>query len=83
MDSLDSSDAYDLNCISVVVLNNCDPELTEFFNMCLDDSCFPDYWQVLSAIPVFTNLGEISAKKYHFTSFLFVFSKISKTLKDF
>lgn len=84
MDSLDCSHACDLNCISVVVLNNCGQEVTEFFNLCPGDSCFPYYWQFLSAIPLFTNVGERpGAKKCHSTFFLFVFSKISKTLKDF
>ena len=42
--SLDSSKATGSDCIPVVVLKNCDPELSyilaELFNMCLKESCF-------------------------------------------
>ena len=35
-------------CIQVVVLKNCYPELSyilaELFNMCLEESCFPEMW---------------------------------------
>ena len=44
--NLDSSKTSDPVCIPVVVLKNCEPELSyilaELFNMCLKDSCFPD-----------------------------------------
>ena len=44
---LDSSKASGPDCIPVVVLRNCEPEfsyiLAELFNMCLKESCFPDY----------------------------------------
>ena len=44
--NLDSSKVSGLDCISVVVLKNCDPEhsyiLSKLFNMCLKKSCFPD-----------------------------------------
>ena len=43
--SLDSSKTSDPEFIPVVVLHNCEPELSyilaELFNMCLKDSCFP------------------------------------------
>ena len=43
---LDSSKKYGPDCIPVVVLKNCKPELSyilvELFNMCLKESCFPD-----------------------------------------
>ena len=46
----DSSKAFCPDCNSVVVLKNCEPELsyilTELFNMCLKDSCFPDCCKV-------------------------------------
>ena len=49
--------------IPVVVLKNCDPELSyilaELLNMCLKESCFPDYWKVPLVVPVFKNIGEI------------------------
>ena len=44
--NLDSSKVPGLDCIPVVVLKNCEPELSyilaELFNMCLKESCFPD-----------------------------------------
>ena len=48
--NLDSSKVSGPDCIPVVVLKNFEPELlyipAEFFNMCLKESCFPDYWKV-------------------------------------
>ena len=44
--NLDSSKASGPDCIPVVVLKNCEPELSyilaELFNICLKESCFPD-----------------------------------------
>ena len=43
---LDSSKASGPDCIPVVVLKNCEPELpyilAELFDMWLKESCFPD-----------------------------------------
>ena len=43
---IDSSKVPGPNCIPVVVLKNCEPELSyilaKLFNMCLKESCFPD-----------------------------------------
>ena len=45
--NLDSSKASRPDCISVMVLKNCKPELSyiiaKLFNMSLKESCFPDY----------------------------------------
>ena len=45
--NLDSSKGSDPDCISVVVLKNCESELSyilaELFSICLKESCFPDY----------------------------------------
>ena len=42
-----SANAFDPDCIPVVVLRNCKPEpsyiLAELFNMCLKESSFPDF----------------------------------------
>ena len=66
--NLDLSKASCLDCIPVVVLENCEPELSyilaELFNKCLKESCFPDCWKVSSEVPVFKNVGERSAKNY-------------------
>ena len=55
------------DCIPVVVLKNCEPDisyiLAELLNMCLKESCFPDFWKVSSLVPVFNNVGERSTAK--------------------
>ena len=65
--NLDSSKASDPDCIPVVVLKNCEPELSytlaELFNKCLKKSCFPNCWKVLSVIPLFRDVGERSTAK--------------------
>ena len=44
--NLDLSKASCPDCIKVVILKNCEPELSyilaELFNKCLKESCFPD-----------------------------------------
>ena len=59
--NLDLSRASGPDCIPVVVLKNCEPELSyilaELFNKCLKESCFPDFWKVSSVVPVFKNVG--------------------------
>ena len=53
--NLDLSKASGLDCIPVVVLKNCELELSyiaELFNKCLKESCFPDCWKVSSLVPV-------------------------------
>ena len=48
--NLDLSKTSGPDCIPVVVLKNCEPELSyilaELFNKCLKESCFPDCWRV-------------------------------------
>ena len=83
--NLDLSKAFGLNSIPVVVLKNCEPELSyilvELFNKCLKESCFPDCWKVSSVVPVFKNVGERStAKNYRPVSFLSVVSKVFEKL---
>ena len=73
------------NCIPVVVLKNCEPELSyilaELFNKCLKESSFPDCWKVSSVVPVFKNVGERStAKNYRPVSLLSVVSKVFEKL---
>ena len=58
------------DCIPVVVLKKCEPELSyipaELLSKCLKESCFPDYREVSSVVPVFKNVGERSkARNYH------------------
>ena len=68
--NLDSSKASSPDCTSVVLLKNFDPELSymlaELFNMCLEESCFPNCWKVSLVVPVFKNVEERSTvKNYH------------------
>ena len=83
--NLDSSKASGPDRIPVLVLKNCEPELsyipTELFNMFLRESCFLDCWKVSSFIPVFKNNGKRStAKNYCPAILLFVVSKIFEKL---
>ena len=71
------------DCIPVVIVKNCEPELSyilpELFNKCLKESCFPDCWKVSLVLPVFKNVGERStAKNYYPVSLLSVVSKVFK-----
>ena len=47
--------------ILVVLLKNCEPELSyrlaELFNKCLPESCFPDCWKVSLVVTIFENVG--------------------------
>ena len=65
--NLDLSNTSGPDCISVMVLKNCEPEfsyiLAELFNKFLKESCFPDCWKVSSVVPVFKNVGERSTTK--------------------
>ena len=68
--NLDLSKASGPDCIPVVVLKDCEPELSyiiaELFNKFLKESCFTDCWKVSLVVPVFKNVGERStAKNYH------------------
>ena len=81
--NLDSSKASGPDCIPVVVLKNCEPELSyilsKLFNICLKESCFPDCWKVSLVVP--KNAGERSAaKKYRPVSLLSVVSKVFEKL---
>ena len=55
--NLASSKASGPDCIPVVVLKNCELELSyilaELFNMCLKESCFPGCWKVSLVVSVF------------------------------
>ena len=82
--NLDSSKASAPDCIPVVVLKNCELELScilaEIFSMCLKESCFPD-WKVSSVVPVFKNVEErFTTKNYCPVSLLSVVSKVSEKL---
>ena len=83
--NLDLSKASGPDCIPVVVLKNCEPELSyilaELFNKCLKESCFPDCWKVSSVVTVFRNAGERStAKNNRPVSLLSAVSKVFEKL---
>ena len=65
--NLDLSKASGPDCIPVVVLRNCEPELSyiiaELFSKCLKESYFPDSWKVSSVVPIFKNARERSTAK--------------------
>ena len=81
--NFDSSKASGPDCIPVVVLKNCEPELSyilaQLFNNCLKESCFPDCWKVSSVVPVFKN-ERSTAKNYHPVSLLSMVSKVFEKL---
>ena len=83
--NLDLSKASGPDYIPVVVLKNCDPELSyilaELFKKSLEESFFPDWWKVSSVVPVFKDVGERStAKNYRPVSLLSVVSKFFEKL---
>ena len=79
--NLDLSKASGPDCIPVVVLKNCEPELSyilaELFNKCLKESCFPDCWKVSSVVPM---LGKGLLLKT--TTLLVFFLWLVKSLKN-
>ena len=79
--NLDLPKASSPDYIPVVVLKNCEPELSyilaELFNKYLKESCFSDCLQVSSVAPIFKNVGKQStAKNYLPISLLSVVSKV-------
>ena len=85
MKSLDLSLVTGPDCIQVVVLKNCEPELSyvvaEIFNVCLEESCFPDCWKVSLVVPILRNIGERPvAKNYCPVNLLSVLSKVFEKL---
>ena len=79
--NLDLSKTSGPDYIAVVLLKNCEPELSyilaELFNNYLKESYFSDCWKVSLEVSVFENFGERStAKNYHSVSLLSVVCKI-------
>ena len=82
--NLDSSKSSSPDCIPVVVLKNCEPELSyilaKLFNKCLKESCFADCWKVSSVVPVFKNVKKGLQLKT--TTLLVFFLWLVKSLKN-
>ena len=81
--NLDLSKTFGPDCIPV--LKNCEPEfsciLAELFNICLNQSCFPDCLRVSSVVSVYKNVGErCTTKNYCPVSLLSVVSKVFEKL---
>ena len=75
------------DCIPVVVLKNCEPELShisaESFNTWLEEPCFPGCWKVPLVFCVLKNVRQsTTAKNYHPVSLLSVVSKVFQKLVD-
>ena len=70
---LDLSKASGPDCIPVVVLKNCEPELSY--------THFPDCWKVSLVVPVFKNVGERSMQ-LKTTALLVFFLWLVKSLKN-
>ena len=82
---LDLSNGSCPDCVPLVILKNCKPELpyilSEFFKKSQKECCFPDCWKVSLVVPVLKSVGEQStAKKYHLVSLLSVVSKVFEKL---
>ena len=62
MTNFDLSKASGPDCIQVVVLKKCEPELsyviTELFDKCVKESCFRDCWKVSSVALYLRILGK-------------------------
>ena len=83
--NLDLSKAPGPDCVPVVVLRNCEPELSyilaELISKYLKEFCFQDCWKVALVVPVFKNVGERpTAKNYHPVSLYSVVSKVFENI---
>ena len=81
---LDLSKTFDPDFIPLVVLKNCESELSyilaELFDKCLKESCFPDGWKVWLMVPVFKNIGESSITKNYYPVLLSVVGEVFQKL---
>ena len=72
--NFDLSKASGPDCILGMVLKNCEPELSKIivkpFNICLKESCFPDFWKVSSVLTVLKNVVERSPTKNYLSDSL-------------
>ena len=80
----DSSKSSGPDCILVMVLMKCEPELpytlAELFNMCLKEFYFPDCCKVSSVVPALRMLEKVLQLKT--TALLVFFLWLVKSLKN-
>ena len=83
--NLDLSKASGPDCIPVVVLKNCELELSyilaELFKKCLKESCFPDCWKVLSVWSLYLKMFG-KGLQLKTTALLVFFLWLGKPLKN-
>ena len=83
MTSLDSLKVSSPDCISVLLLEKCQPELSHMHTSGTLQYVFEDCWKVLSLFPVFKNVGErYAARNYLIASLLSIGSKVFEKLVD-
>ena len=85
MTNLELSKASGPHCIPVVVLKNCEPGLSytlaELFNMCLKESCFPDFFVRSHQLSLYLRmLGKSLLLKT--TTLLVFFLQLVKSVKN-
>ena len=82
--NLHLSKASGSDCITVVLIKNSQPELSdilpELFNVCLKETFFPDCWKVLLVFPVFKMLEK--GVRLKTTVLLVFFLRLVKSLKN-
>ena len=82
--NFDLPKASGADCIPVVVLKNCYPEisyiLSGLFNKCLEESCFSDCWKVSSVVLYLRMVGKGLQLKT--TALLVLFLWLVKSLKN-
>lgn len=77
-----SKDCYEINSRIIKYLKNviCRP-LTDLFNQCINNNCFPNVLKTAKVIPIYKNKGNPeSAENYRPISLLPIFSKILESL---
>ena len=81
---LDLSKSSSADCVLVVVLKNCEPNLSnilaELFNMFLKESCLPAFWNVSRWYLYLRILGK--GLQYKTTALLVFFLWLVKSLKN-
>ena len=83
MTRLDSLKVSSPDCISVLLLEKCQPELSHIHTSGTLQYVFEDCWKVLSLSPVFKNVGErYAARNYLIASLLSIGSKVFEKLVD-